>query len=113
MESAARWRFVPFGSPILGMVPVPRPGWLSCGFCGSEGVVVRGWQFHVRPGKPSIPYRCDVHVKCAQCAAGWWHGVALSFADYSLRPAASGIRSFLLAGSAREPMLWASDRGGR
>lgn len=109
-----RWLFRVsiFPGGVVGAVPLPRGDWLRCGICAGA-VVVRAWQFHTRPGRPTVPRRCDVHVKCSECAAGWWHGVAISESDWNARPQPFGIRAALLSGSNFEPKLWASDRRGR
>lgn len=93
-------------------VPYPRPGWLFCPICGGDPVI-RCWQFHRRPGKPTVPYRCDVHVKCGSCAFGWWHGVAIAGMAWLRRPKPYGLRKLLTSGSSFEPKVWAGDRGQR
>lgn len=78
---------------------------VCCGVCGGE-VVVRYWQFHRRPGQPTIPWRCDVSVKCTDCAALQVHGVALTRQMWEARPRPTGIRAVLMAGSHFEPKIW-------
>lgn len=111
-ETARHWRVVP--RPELGgsvLMPVARM--IRCAHCGGTGApVVRGWRFHIRPGKPTVPHRCDVHLKCSSCAAGWWHGVAVSSTVYWSRPRPRGIRALLTMGSHFEPMIWAGNRRG-
>jgi hypothetical protein len=79
-------------------------------------VLIRCWRYHTRPGRPTIPYRCDVHVKCAECGMGWWHGVALPEWAWRARPLVGGWRGWLcdhgLTGSF-EPAIWNGNRDGR
>lgn len=91
----------------------PRPDWASCPVCSDEGLIVRAWQFHVRPGAPTVPWRCDVHLKCGECAAGWWHGVALPIEWWLRRPRPEGLRARLLRGSNFEPKIWNGVRQAR
>lgn len=88
-------------------LPRPRGGWLHCPCCGvSLEPVIRYWQFHIRPGTPTVPWRCDVSMKCRACAALWVHGIALPESAYLKRPAPAGLRAWLLRGSNFEPRIW-------
>lgn len=63
-------------------LPHPTPGWMACPVCRSEGWIIRHWHFH-HHAKPvsSVPDgRCDVALKCTECACCWSHGL-LSEAD--------------------------------
>lgn len=62
---------------LSGPLPMPRGEWLRCPVCGDGDVQLRHWVFHERPKPHTLPYRCDVRLKCRRCAALWAHGVAL------------------------------------
>lgn len=85
---------------------------MSCPVCDAYRPVIRYWQFHTRPGKPTIPWRCDVSMKCTECAHLWVHGVAITKQAYDQRPAPQGLRRLLMRGSNFEPRIWAGDRRG-
>lgn len=65
----AKWDFT-------GPLPVPKPGWMRCGFCGSDVIQARHWKRHERRGG-TVRYRCDLSVKCCDCSAVWIHGIAV------------------------------------
>lgn len=65
---AARW-------DLSGPAPVPYPGWMACPVCRCEQIQIRWWKWHVRPPKATVPWRCDVSIKCTDCSALWTHGI--------------------------------------
>lgn len=71
--------------------PFPRPtgDWMRCPVCGSRNYLIQSWHGFDRYDHPPegvthrVPFRCDVTVKCMNCANVWVHGLALpqSWAD--------------------------------
>lgn len=51
--------------------------------CGSKTIQARYWKWH-RRDTPTVPWRCDLHVKCCVCSEAWSYGVAVP-EDYYLR----------------------------
>lgn len=92
-----------------GPLPEPAGDWLACPVCRGPWLI-RLWRFHTRPGAPTVPWRCDVHLKCRECAHGWWHGVALSEAAWERRPRPYGLRALLTRGSNFEPAIFSGVR---
>lgn len=96
-----------------GIVPVPVAGWMRCFVCSTGDPVLRRWSFHRRPGRPTVPFRCDLHAKCSACGAGWWHGIIVTDDRWPMRPLPRHVSlRFALANPHYEPPVWASDRGG-
>lgn len=64
--------------------PMPKDGWWRCYSCGGDKYVIRGRTFGAYPedSEHRVRARCDVELKCAECAAvQLGHGVALPW-DY-------------------------------
>ena len=57
--------------------PVPKfdP---ACPTCGSEAVIMRLFRFFMRGGPATVPYRCDVYMKCTACSVVWTYGIVIS-----------------------------------
>lgn len=105
-QTVEHWRF------LDGLV-WPQDGWLCCPACRADEtsggrIIVRGWQYHVRPGAPTIPWRCDVFMKCPCCAMGWWHGVAIPM-EWWIRRDRPDRKPLIRSNF--EPMIWNGNRG--
>lgn len=80
---AARW-------DLSGPLPTPRDGWLRCPVCAAQRLQIRHWHWHTRDNA-TVPHRCDVAFKCADCSAVWLHGVPVP-PDYWYRNATAAAR---------------------
>jgi hypothetical protein len=72
----AWWNF-PYGIPVPKNLTA-----MKCGVCGSHNPIIRNWHFHQRPAPSRTIYRCNVRMKCQECAAVWPHGVVLTEKQY-------------------------------
>jgi hypothetical protein len=63
-------------------LPVPRPGWMRCPVCASGDLLIREWRIgpRVPAERHQLSHRVDVSLKCLDCSAVWWHGLAVDSA---------------------------------
>jgi len=67
-------------------VPVPR-SWWRCGSCGHDIPQVRSWSFgrYTDGDFHRVMARCDVSLKCTECALVTTHGIAIPDEIYDAR----------------------------
>jgi hypothetical protein len=63
--------------------PFPRDE-RKCPYCEECSLIIKRWHYH-KKALSENPYRCDVNMKCCECAAVWIHGISIERDDWMLR----------------------------